>query len=119
MLEYDINGKRYQFNAGFAFIKAANSRKQDASGKDVGLLWSMAGVVDRDIERLRDVLMDMNTGREPRLTEAELEAWLESHEDLDKVFVEVSDFFENANCTKEPWKKLSALVELAKATKRA
>lgn len=119
MLEYDIDGKRYQFNAGFAFIRAANSRKQDAAGKDVGLLWCMAGVVDRDVERLRDVLMDMNTGREPRLTEAELETWLENHDDLDGVFDAVANFFENANCTREPWRKLSALVELAKATKRA
>lgn len=118
MLEYDINGKRYQFNAGFSFIKNSNERKQDQAGNNIGLLWCMAGIVDRDVERLRDVLLDMNSGRTPRVTEKEIEEWLEAHEDIEKVFTEVADFFGKANCTREQWNKLLVLVKLAKETKR-
>ena len=118
MLEYTINNTVYKFNAGFAFIRAIQPVKKDAAGGDQGLMWTMAGVMDRDPERLRDALLAMNTGQEPRITQDDLEAWLEQHEDLEKVFVEVSDFFGRANCTTSTWSRLQAVVTLANAAKK-
>lgn len=117
MLEYTIDGKTYQFNAGFAFLREIDKAHADTAGKDNGLIWTMAGVVDRDPERLRDALLAMNTGQNPRIDRETLERWIETHEALDDVFVDVESFFEHANCTKVAWARLMLLVRVAKAAK--
>lgn len=117
MLEYTINSETYQFNAGFAFLREIEKAHTDAAGKDNGLLWTMAGVVDRDPERLRDALLAMNTGQTPRIDRETLEHWIEDHEDLESVFSDVESFFGNANCTKTAWNRLQLIVRVAKAAK--
>lgn len=117
MLEYKIGSETYQFNAGFAFLREIEKSHTDAAGKDNGLIWTMAGVVDRDPERLRDALLAMNVGQTPRIDRETLEHWLEDHEDLESVFSDAESFFEAANCTKIAWNRLQLLVRVAKAAK--
>ena len=118
MLEYTISGEVYSFNAGFNFIREAQALRKNESGEPVGLVWCMAGIEDRNPERLRDALLAMNVGLTPRVTQEKLEGWIEDHTDIDTVYDEVADFFGHANCTKEAWKRFQSLVQLARPKKK-
>ena len=104
--EIEMNGTMYAFNFGMGFLKAINSRATEKVPNsnysvNVGAKYLMAQVMSDDVEALCDVLMTANKGENPRLTQKELETYIEDETtDIEALFKQVVDFFGRANATK-------------------
>ena len=82
------------------------------------MIYSLAGVIDRDIEALIDVLYAMNINFTPRIKKETLESYIEDCEDIDGLFDEVTDFLSKANVSKAKMKQLmDAIKKNQKGTK--
>ena len=115
--EIEMNGTMYAFNFGMGFLKAINSRATEKVPNsnysvNVGAKYLMAQVMSDDVEALCDVLMTANKGENPRLTQKELESYIEDEAtDIEALFAQVVDFFGKANATKMVYKELQSLTE--------
>ncbi|RNM29866.1 hypothetical protein EDX97_09595 [Absicoccus porci] len=120
-MQLEINGKEYTFKASIAFMRDLNKKvKEKANDRDVdvGMIYSLAGVIDRDIEALIDVLYAMNINFTPRIKKETLESYIEDCEDIDGLFDEVTDFLSKANVSKAKMKQLmDAIKKNQKGTK--
>ncbi len=122
MFELTIGGQVYQFNFGMGFMREINKKigvpvdgLPDVK-KNVGLQYSVAGIIDGDIEALVDALDVANKGYSPRVTRALLDAYIDDPStDIDKLFEDVLDFLKNANATKKTVKNLLEAIEAEKA----
>lgn len=118
--EIEMNGTMYAFNFGMGFLKAINSRATEKVPNsnysvNVGAKYLMAQVMSDDVEALCDVLMTANKGETPRLTQKELESYIEDETtDIEALFAQVVDFFGKANATKMIYKELQSLTEMEK-----
>lgn len=118
--EIEMNGTMYAFNFGMGFLKAINSRATEKVPNsnysvNVGAKFLMAQVMSDDVEALCDVLMTANKGENPRLTQKELETYIEDETtDIEALFAQVVDFFGKANATKMIYKELQSLTEMEK-----
>ena len=118
--EIEMNGTPYAFNFGMGFLKAINSRATEKVPNsnysvNVGAKYLMAQVMSDDVEALCDVLMTANKGENPRLTQKELETYIEDEAtDIEALFAQVVDFFGKANATKMVYKELQSLTEMEK-----
>lgn len=118
--EIEMNGTMYAFNFGMGFLKAINSRATEKVPNsnysvNVGAKYLMAQVMSDDVEALCDVLMTANKGENPRLTQKELETYIEDETtDIEALFKQVVDFFARANATKMIYKELQSLTEMEK-----
>ena len=118
--EIEMNGTMYAFNFGMGFLKAINSRATEKVPNsnysvNVGAKYLMAQVMSDDVEALCDVLMTANKGETPRLTQKELETYIEDETtDIEALFAQVVDFFGRANATKMIYKELQSLTEMEK-----
>ena len=118
--EIEMNGTMYAFNFGMGFLKAINSRATEKVPNsnysvNVGAKYLMAQVMSDDVEALCDVLMTANKGETPRLTQKELETYIEDEAtDIEALFKQVVDFFGKANATKMIYKELQSLTEMEK-----
>ena len=118
--EIEMNGTMYAFNFGMGFLKAINSRATEKVPNsnysvNVGAKYLMAQVMSDDVEALCDVLMTANKGENPRLTQKELETYIEDETtDIEALFKQVVDFFGRANATKMVYKELQSLTEMEK-----
>lgn len=118
--EIEMNGTMYAFNFGMGFLKAINSRATEKVPNsnysvNVGAKYLMAQVMSDDVEALCDVLMTANKGENPRLTQKELESYIEDETtDIEALFAQVVDFFGKANATKMVYKELQSLTEMEK-----
>ena len=118
--EIEMNGTPYAFNFGVGFLKAINSRATEKVPNsnysvNVGAKYLMAQVMSDDVEALCDVLMTANKGENPRLTQKELESYIEDETtDIEALFAQVVDFFGKANATKMIYKELQSLTEMEK-----
>ena len=118
--EIEMNGTMYAFNFGMGFLKAINSRATEKVPNsnysvNVGAKYLMAQVMSDDVEALCDVLMTANKGETPRLTQKELESYIEDEStDIEALFAQVVDFFGKANATKMIYKELQSLTEMEK-----
>lgn len=118
--EIEMNGTMYAFNFGMGFLKAINSRATEKVPNsnysvNVGAKYLMAQVMSDDVEALCDVLMTANKGENPRLTQKELETYIEDEAtDIEALFAQVVDFFGKANATKMVYKELQSLTEMEK-----
>ena len=118
--EIEMNGTPYAFNFGMGFLKAINSRATEKVPNSnysvsVGAKYLMAQVMSDDVEALCDVLMTANKGENPRLTQKELETYIEDEAtDIEALFAQVVDFFGKANATKMIYKELQSLTEMEK-----
>lgn len=118
--EIEMNGTMYAFNFGMGFLKAINSRATEKVPNsnysvNVGAKYLMAQVMSDDVEALCDVLMTANKGENPRLTQKELETYIEDETtDIEALFAQVVDFFGKANATKMVYKELQSLTEMEK-----
>ena len=118
--EIEMNGTPYAFNFGMGFLKAINSRATEKVPNsnysvNVGAKYLMAQVMSDDVEALCDVLMTANKGESPRLTQKELETYIEDEAtDIEALFAQVVDFFGKANATKMIYKELQSLTEMEK-----
>ena len=115
--EIEMNGTPYAFNFGMGFLKAINSRATEKVPNsnysvNVGAKYLMAQVMSDDVEALCDVLMTANKGETPRLTQKELESYIEDETtDIEALFAQVVDFFGKANATKMVYKELQSIAE--------
>ena len=115
--EIEMNGTMYAFNFGMGFLKAINSRATEKVPNsnysvNVGAKYLMAQVMSDDVEALFDVLMTANKGENPRLTQKELETYIEDEAtDIEALFAQVVDFFGKANATKMVYKEIQSIAE--------
>ena len=124
MFELTINGVVYQFLFGMGFMREINKRVgTPVDGlpdvkKNIGLQYSVAGIIDGDLEALVDILEVANKGQNPRVTRQLLDGYIDDENtDVDALFTNVLDFLRSANATKTTVAKLEAAIEQQKATK--
>jgi len=113
MFRITMEGTEYQFNFNIRFMRAINKLAQvPVEGipnikRDVGLQYTVARVIDKDVEALIDVLIAANSGFEPRLTEAVIENHIDNEAtDIEALFDTVIDFLSKSNATKTVTKNL-------------
>lgn len=122
MFELTINGQVYAFNFGMGFMREINKKigvpvdgLPDVK-KNMGLQYTVAGIIDGDIEALVDALDVANKGNSPRVTKALLDSYIDDTEtDIDKLFEDVLDFLKHANATKKTVAMLLKAIEDEKA----
>ena len=122
MMELTINGTVYEFNFGMGFLREINKRVQTpvdglkGVDKNIGLQFTVASIIDGDVEALVDALDIANKGMNPRLTRQALDAYIDDADtDIDGLFSMVIDFLSRANATKKTVASLQeAIKEAAK-----
>ncbi len=88
MFELTINGTVYEFNFGIGFVKEINKMVQKPVDgvpgikEDMGLTFAIAKIIDGDVVTLINVLDMANKGKDPRITKAMLEEYVDD-EDTD------------------------------------
>lgn len=107
-MELVINGVTYQFKFNMGFMREINKRivapVPDLKGvtKEMGLQYKVAGLIDGDVEDLIEVLHIANKSCDPRVTIAQLDAYIDEEcDDIDALFAEVLDFLRGSNATKK------------------
>lgn len=126
MFELEIGGNIYQFKFGMGFMREVNKKiSQPVDGladvkKNIGLQYTIAGILDGDIEELVNALDVANKGMTPRITKPLLDEYIDNEcEDIEKLFEEVIDFLGKANATKKVTKNLQVAIEEEKAKAKA
>ena len=122
MFELTIRNQVYQFNFGMGFLREINKLYgtpvdgiPDAK-KNVGLRFILAGLFDGDLEDLTKILLVANKAQSPRLTEKELDYYIDIEcEDVEALFAEVIDFLKNVNATKKTMVELQKMADEEKA----
>lgn len=118
MYELQINRNTYQFNFGLGFMRDLNKNLtvpvENIKGKtkEIGMRYTIAEVIDGDIEALEKALLTANKGFSPRLERGELDAHIENEDtDIEQLFETVLGFLEKANVSKKTTTEL--LKEIA------
>lgn len=121
MFELTINDTTYQFNFGMGFVReidpTVTKAIDDVKGKvqHMGLQFAVAGIIDGDVATLADVLVRANKGFDPRLTQKEIDRYIEDEDtDIDKLFDDVLGFLKTANATKKTTLTLLEQIEKEK-----
>ncbi|MBO5789543.1 MAG: tail assembly chaperone [Clostridia bacterium] len=122
MFELTINGKVYSFKFGMGFLReldpTVTKPVEGVKGKEqhLGVQYAVAGIIDGDVVTLADVLVRANKGFDPRVTQKEIESYIEDENtDIDALFADVLGFLRNANATKKITANLLEAVEAEKA----
>ena len=120
MMELTINGNVYEFNFGMGFLREINKRVQTpvdglkGVDKNIGLQFTVASIIDGDVEALVDALDIANKGMSPRLTRQALDAYIDDPDtDIDGLFSMVIDFLLKANATKKTVASLQEAIKEA------
>ena len=120
MMELTINGSVYEFNFGMGFLREINKRVQTpvdglkGVDKNIGLQFTVASIIDGDVEALVDALDIANKGMSPRLTRQALDAYIDDADtDIDGLFTMVIDFLLKANATKKTVASLQEAIKEA------
>lgn len=120
MMELTINGTVYEFNFGMGFLREINKRVQTpvdglkGVDKNIGLQFTVASIIDGDVEALVDALDIANKGMNPRLTRQALDAYIDDPDtDIDGLFSMVIDFLARANATKKTVASLQEAIKEA------
>lgn len=120
MMELTINGTVYEFNFGMGFLREINKRVQTpvdglkGVDKNIGLQFTVASIIDGDVEALVDALDIANKGMSPRLTRQALDAYIDDADtDIDGLFTMVIDFLSKANATKKTVASLQEAIKEA------
>lgn len=126
MFELTMNGQVYQFNFGMGFMREINKKiGVPVDGlpnvkKNIGLQYSVALVIDKDVEALVDILDAANKGMDPRVTRDMLDAYIDDPDtDIDGLFEEVVDFLKQTNATRNVTMTLLEAVEKERAKQEA
>lgn len=113
MYELQINENTYQFNFGLGFLRDLNKTLtvpvENIKGKtkDIGMRYTIAEVIDGDLEALERVLLTANKGCLPRLEQSELDSHIENENtDIDQLFETVLGFLERANVTRKTTREI-------------
>lgn len=120
MFEIEINGITYGFKFGLGFAREINKTKQmtgeNGEKVDAGLNYAVASIIDENLVELVDILLLANKTEKVRVSKADLEAYLEDNDtDVDELFKNLLDFFENNNSTKKAVERIRKLIEEQKA----
>lgn len=123
MFELTINDNVYQFNFGMGFLRdidpiVTKPIDDGVKGKvqNLGLRYTVGALIDNDPEALVDVLLRANKGCTPRLSQKEIESYIENENtDIDALFEEVLGFLKTANVTKKTALTMLEAVEAEKA----
>lgn len=122
MFELTINNTVYEFNFGMGFMRELDPTVtkpiEGVKGKvqNLGVQYAIAGIIDGDVEALGDVLIRGNKGFNPRLTQKDVDAFIEDADtNLDEVFEAVLGFLKSANVTKKITLTLLETIEKEKA----
>lgn len=122
MFELTINEKVYQFKFGMGFLRKLDPTVtkpiEDIKGKvqNLGVQYAVAGIMDGDVTALADVLVRANEGFAPRVTQKEIEDYIDDEStDIDALFDSVLGFLKTANATKKITLTLLEAVENEKA----
>ena len=123
-MELTINGQAYQFNFGMGFMREMNKKVnmpvdgiKDAK-KNIGFRYTVAGIMDGDVEALEELLLVANKGQNPRATMEILDAYIDDPDtDIDQLFSDTMGFLKNANATKKCVQNLEKTIEEEKAKK--
>lgn len=120
MMELTINGTVYEFNFGMGFLREINKSVQTpvdglkGVDKNIGLQFTVASIIDGDVEALVDALDIANKGMNPRLTRQTLDAYIDDADtDIDGLFSMVIDFLSKANATKKTVASLQEAIKEA------
>ena len=126
MFELTINGEVYQFKFGMGFMREVDKRivrtvdGTNGKTKNIGLQYTIAGIIDGEVDTLVDVLDVANKGFNPRVTRDLLDSYIEDEStDIDELFEKVLDFLKKANATKKTTKMLLEAIEKEKAKESA
>lgn len=122
MFELTIDNTVYQFGFGMGFMREINKKVgapvdglKDVK-KNIGLRYTVASVIDGDLEALVDILEVANKGQTPRVSRELLDAYIDNEEtDIDALFDEVLDFLRKTNATKKTVAMLEEAIEAEKA----
>lgn len=126
MFELTINNQVYEFSFDMGFMREVNKRigvpvdNLPNVKKNVGLQYAIASIIDGDVEGLVDVLDTANRGRNPRVTKALLDSYIDNENtDIDQLFDDVLNFLKKANATKKTMLELLERIEAEKAAAAA
>lgn len=120
MFEITINENIYSFSFGIGFVREINKRTvQTVNGirKEVGLQYAIAGIIDRDIIDIIDVLLAANKfAGGNRLTSKMLEVYMDDEStDIEALCEDILCFFGQSNATKTTLAKMQKLMDEMKA----
>ncbi len=126
MYELEMNGQMVPFNFGMSFLREINKRvSAPVDGiqnvkRNIGLRYSVAKLLDGDVEALVEVLDTANMGCDPRITKNTLDKFIDNPDtDIDDVFEKVLGFLKTANATKKIVLDVVDAVEREKAKQEA
>lgn len=126
MFELTIFDKVYSFNFGIGFMKdidpTVTKPIDGVKGKvqNMGLQFAIGGVMDCNLVDIADVLVRANKGYDPRLTQKEVEAWLDNPDtNVEELSEQLMDFFKSSNATRKLTLNLIETVEKEKAKQEA
>lgn len=118
MYELTINNEVVQFNFGMGFLREMNRRVSvpvegmQGIKQNIGLRYSVARLLDDDVEALVEVLDAANLGCEPRVTRKTLDEYVDDADtDIDEVFEKVLGFLKTANATRKVTNSVLEAVE--------
>ena len=113
-------------NFGMGFLREINKKvSAPVDGmqnvkRNVGLRYSVAKLLDGDVEALVEVLDTANIGCDPRITKSVLDKFIEDPDtDIDEVFEKVLGFLKTANATKKAVLDVIEAVEKEKEKQEA
>lgn len=126
MYELEINGQMIPFNFGMGFLREINKKiavpvegMQNVK-QNIGLRYSVAKLLDGDVETLVEVLDIANMGCDQRVTKKALDFFIDDENtDIDEVFERTLGFLKTANATKKATLDVIAEVEKEKAKREA
>lgn len=126
MYELEMNGQVVNLNFGMGFLREINrTLSAPVNGlngvtQNIGLRYTVARLLDNDVEALVEVIDLANKGCEPRVTKSAIDLFIENEDtDIDEVFEKVLGFLEKANVTKKVTLEVIAEVEREKAKQEA
>ena len=126
MYELEMNGQVVNLNFGMGFLREINrTLSAPVNGlngvtQNIGLRYTVARLLDSDVEALVEVIDLANKGCEPRVTKSAIDLFIENEDtDIDEVFEKVLGFLEKANVTKKVTLEVIAEVEREKAKQEA
>lgn len=107
MYELTINNQVYTFNFGMGFLRTINQeavKTSDIKGvsEPVGFRLYLAQLIDGSPEALVHMLDIANRGQNPRITQGQLDAFIDDPDtDIERLTQEVLDFLKRNNATRK------------------
>lgn len=111
-MNIEINGTDYEVRFGIAFVRALDERYhtdgKNGSTFGLGLESTLPFVLTGDAVKLSEVIHTGTAHLKKRPTTAQVDDYVDSHENIDELFAEVIDELKKQNATR---KKATALAE--------